>query len=59
MLCELGFSLDSVVTVVGGLEVGRRDIAAELVETPVVKPVDPLGGGDLDGIEGGATGPVV
>ena len=35
MLCELGLSLDSVVTVVGGFEVGRLNLAAELVQPPV------------------------
>ena len=43
------------VTVVGGLELGRRDVAAGLVEPPVVEPVDVLQGSDLD-LFGGAPG---
>ena len=52
MVCELSVVLGSVSTVVGGLQVGRLDVAAELVEMVVVEPVDPLGGGDLDGVQG-------
>jgi hypothetical protein len=50
-LCELGFVPGLVSTAVGVLEVGRRNVAAELVEAAVVEPVDPLGGRDLDGIQ--------
>ena len=40
------------MSVVGGLELGGWDVAAVLVEAAVVEPVDPLGGGDLDVIDG-------
>src|SRR5689334_17504919 len=39
-------------SVVGGLELGWRDVAAVLVEAAVVEPVDPFGGGDLDVVGG-------
>jgi hypothetical protein len=44
------------VTVVGGFELGGRDISAGFVKRPVVEPVDVLEGGDLDllgGVPGG------
>ena len=41
------------MTVVGGLEFGRWDVAAVFVEASVVEPVDPFQGGDLD-VVGGA-----
>ena len=36
----------------GGLELGGRDIAAVLVESAVVEPVDPFGGGQFDFLDG-------
>lgn len=45
-----------VLTVVGGFECGRWDVAAVLVEAPVVEPADVFQGGDLD-LLGGAQGP--
>jgi hypothetical protein len=41
-----------VVSVVAGLELGGWNVAAVLVEAAVVEPVDPLGGGDLDLVDG-------
>src|SRR3954463_9369515 len=40
------------VSVVGGLQCGGWDVAAVLVEAAVGEPVDPLGGGDLDVVDG-------
>ncbi len=37
--------------VVALLGCGRRDVADRLQESPVVEPVDPFGGGELDGLE--------
>ena len=37
--------------IVGGLELGRRDVADGLQESAVVEPVDPLQGGVLDLVE--------
>ena len=51
-MCELSVALGLVSTVVGVLELGWWDVAAELVETAVIEPVDPFGGGDLDGVPG-------
>ena len=36
------------MTVVGGFELGGRDVAAGLIEPPVVEPVDVFQGGQLD-----------
>jgi len=44
------------VTVVGGFELGWRDVAAGFVKPPVVEPVHVLEGGDLD-LLGGVPGP--
>ncbi len=33
---------------VGGLELGRREVAAGLVQSPGVPELDPLGGRELD-----------
>ena len=40
------------LSVVGGLKLDGWDVAAVLVEAAVVEPVDPLGGGDLDVVDG-------
>jgi len=40
------------LSVVGGLELGRRDIAAVLVEPFEVEPVDPFRGRELDLFDG-------
>jgi len=45
-----------VLTVVGGLDVGGRNIAAGLVDAPVIEPVDVFGSGDLYLLRG-ALGP--
>ena len=45
-----GWSL--VLSVVGGLPFDGRDVAAVLVEAVVVEPVDPLGGGVFDLVDG-------
>ena len=37
-----------MLSVVGGLEFDRWDVAAVLVEAAVIEPVDPAGGGQLD-----------
>jgi hypothetical protein len=34
------------------LVVGGRDAAVVLIKASVVEPVDPFGGGDLDGVQG-------
>ncbi len=44
------------MTVVGGFEVGWRDVSAGFVEPAVVEPVDVFEGGDLD-LLCGAPGP--
>ena len=46
--CLAGLGEVGVLTVVGGLEFGRRDVAAVFVEAAVVEPVDVFEGGDLD-----------
>src|SRR5215213_4679606 len=38
--------------VVCGFRLGGRDVADGLEQTPVVEPVDPFKGGELDGLEG-------
>jgi hypothetical protein len=43
------------VTVVGGFEVGGRDVPAHFVQPPVVEPVDVVECGDLD-LLGGVPG---
>lgn len=43
--------LGSVLSVERFFELGWWDVAAVLVQAAVVVPVDPLGGGDLDGID--------
>ncbi len=45
-------------TVVGGLQFCWRDISAVLVEPSVVKPIDPLGSGVLDLIDGAPRTPM-
>ena len=49
---EPGGLLGPVLSVERVLELGWWDVAAVLVQTAVVVPVDPLGGRDLDGIDG-------
>jgi hypothetical protein len=53
LVCELGGLPGLLVTVVGGLELCRWDVAAVFIKPSVVEPVDPLQGGDLD-VVGGA-----
>ena len=50
-----GLGEAGAVTVVRGLELGWRDVAAGFVEPPVVEPVDVVQGGDLD-LLGAASG---
>jgi hypothetical protein len=51
--------LGSLVSVERVLEFGWWDVAAVLVQAPVVVAVDPFGGGEFDGDRGCATGRVV
>ena len=48
---EPGGLLGSVVSVERVLEFGGWDVAAVLVQAPVVVPVDPFGGGELGGVD--------
>jgi hypothetical protein len=48
LVLECGGVAGILPPVVGGLELGRRDIADRLQEPTVVAPVDPLQGGVLD-----------
>jgi len=48
LVWELSGWLGSVLSVVGVLEFGWWNVAVVLVQAPVVEPVDPPGGGDLD-----------
>jgi hypothetical protein len=50
-----GLGEGGVLTVVGGLQFGGRDVATGFIEPPVVEPVDIFQGGDLD-LLGGAPG---
>jgi hypothetical protein len=50
-----GLAEGGVLTVVGGLEFGGRDVSAGFLEAVVVEPVDVLEGGDLD-LLGGVPG---
>jgi hypothetical protein len=47
-----GLGEGDLLTVVGGLEFGRWDIAAGLEEPPMVEPVDVLQCGDFDLFDG-------
>src|ERR1022692_2212612 len=53
-----GLGEGGVLTVVGGLEFGGRDVTAGFVEPPVVEPVDVFQGGDLDLLRGRRIQPV-
>jgi hypothetical protein len=48
----VGLGEGGLLTVVGSLEFGWRDITTGLEETPVVEPVDVLEGGNLDLLDG-------
>ena len=52
VVCELSWWLGLVVSVVGRLQFGRGDVAAVLVRSAMVEPVDPFGGGELDLVRG-------
>ncbi len=51
-VCGLSGLLGSVVSVVRGFEFDRWDVATVLVESALVVPVDPFGGGQFDLFDG-------
>jgi hypothetical protein len=46
--CLAGLGEDGILTVVGSLKLGWRNVTAGFVEPPVVEPVDVFEGGDFD-----------
>jgi hypothetical protein len=59
LVLESGSAAVVLLLVVGGLELGRRNIANGRQEPAVVEPVDPLQGGVLDLIQALPWGPAV
>jgi transposase len=53
--CLAGLGEGGILTVVGMLEFGGRNVSAGLIEAPVVEPVGVLQGGELD-LPGGSPG---
>ena len=51
LVWKLSGLLGSDLSVVSGFHLGRRQVAAVLVEAAVVEPVDPFGGGELDVVD--------
>ena len=46
-----GHRHDLKLSVVGGFRLGRRDAAEGLEQTPIVVPIDPFKGGELNGLK--------